>query len=575
MSEPVTQPDLEALRRSIRLLEQRVTRLERRTAGEEPDSGIPDSTGMPEASAAAARQDAFGDTANAIPILGKSLLGLAGAYLLRAATESGSVPMNAGVGIGILYALGWLSFAARGSADRRLESVMYSLTAVLILAPMLWESVLRFHAVTTPAAALALLAFTTAGLMISWRRNLTDVAWISTLSGLFTGAALLLATHDLIPFTFAILGIAVAVECSACFDHWLRERWLVAFVADLAVLLLTWISTLPNGLPESYSPIAPSSVIGAQLLLLGIYLASSMTRTLWRGLPFTSLELFQCVIAFLLAILGGLRVSGPGTAMANLLAGITLVFGIASYLVSLAFLERRGRRERNFYSYSTFGLLLAVAGGSILAPPATLGALLPAVALAFFLAGIRWKRLTLIWHGTFYLLLGAALSGAAAYTVPLLLAQATGLTELTRSAWIASAGVLIACLLLHYRASGGESAWERAPLFLVSFAATLIWTGIAAGAATGAVPAAAGNIDPAFFSTVRTAMLLAAVLTLAWASRRWNRAELAWLVYPLLAAAGYKFLAQDFRHQHTMALFLSLALWGAAMLVLPRFVQRR
>ena len=49
---------------------------------------------------------------------GRALLGLAGAYLLRALTESGALPPQAGVAIGILYAILWLVWAARTPAAR-------------------------------------------------------------------------------------------------------------------------------------------------------------------------------------------------------------------------------------------------------------------------------------------------------------------------------------------------------------------------------------------------------------------------------------------------------------------------
>lgn len=49
--------------------------------------------------------------------------------------------------------------------------------------------------------------------------------------------------------------------------------------------------------------------------------------------------------------------------------------------------------------------------------------------------------------------------------------------------------------------------------------------------------------------------------------------DLRWLIYPLLAAAAYKFLFQYFRQDRTIAMVISLALWGGAMLTLPRLLQ--
>ena len=45
------------------------------------------------------------------------------------------------------------------------------------------------------------------------------------------------------------------MEVSACLNHWLRERWLTATAADLAVLLATWLVTMEHGVPEGYAAI--------------------------------------------------------------------------------------------------------------------------------------------------------------------------------------------------------------------------------------------------------------------------------------------------------------------------------
>ena len=68
-------------------------------------------------------------------------------------------------------------------------AALHSLTAVVVLAPLLWEATLRFHVVGTWAAGAILLLFTLFGLAVSWRKNLLIVATIATLAGLGTAAA--------------------------------------------------------------------------------------------------------------------------------------------------------------------------------------------------------------------------------------------------------------------------------------------------------------------------------------------------------------------------------------------------
>jgi len=74
-------------------------------------------------------------------------------------------------------------------------------------------------------AAAVLLLFAVFGMAISWRKSLLIVSTFATLAALGTAAALLLATHNVLPFTFLFLAVAAAIEASACLEHWLSERW--------------------------------------------------------------------------------------------------------------------------------------------------------------------------------------------------------------------------------------------------------------------------------------------------------------------------------------------------------------
>jgi hypothetical protein len=51
-------------------------------------------------------------------------------------------------------------------------------------------------------------------------------------------------------------------------------------------------------------------------------------------------------------------------------------------------------------------------------------------------------------------------------------------------------------------------------------------------------------------------------------------AEGAWLVYPLLALTGLKFVLEDFRVGRPGTLFLAFALYGLALIVAPRLARR-
>jgi hypothetical protein len=549
------------LEREVRDLALRVAALERLlNVGQEEPVGQVEPPANPHA---------LPETTALLPVLGRALLGLAGAYLLRALTESGTFAPKAGVAIGLLYALLWLVWAARTPAAQRIETALRSLTSVLVLAPLLWEATLRFHAISTWTAGAILLLFTVFGLAVSWRKDLLVVATITTLAGLGTAAGLLMATHDVLPFTFVFLATAAAVEASACLDHWLSERWLAATTADLSVLLATWLVTNARGLPEAYAPIPHSWLLASQVLLLAIYLSSTIIRTLLRGVTFTAFETAQCALAFLIGVGGGLQLSNQS----SVVGALALACAAACYAVSFALLDRGGAHGRNFYTYSTFGILLALAGsGILLSGGAAWGAWL-VLAIGCIWAGGFFGRLTLQVHGGVYLLLAPASSGALRQAGEFLLGAAMWPGE-KPAAMGAGALAAVFCYLLAARHRRAERGTWSLQAFRLAVAGALVWlaAGIAAGALTTAYHAVYGaGASHAYCATLHTGVLAAAALLLAWAGSRWNRLELSRLIYPVMILGAYRLVMEDLHQDRKAALFLSLLLYGAALMALPHW----
>jgi hypothetical protein len=572
----MTQADLDELRQQVRDLTTRISRLEESLAvregslpareaeppalPEDPDilSQVPDSTSI-------------------LPVLGASLLGLAGAYLLRAIAESGALPSRVVFTMGTLYAVAWLLCAARAPLERQLATTVYSLTSVLILSPLLWESTVRFHMITVWEASMILMAFSLIGLAVSWRRDLLIVATITTLAGLVTAWALLIATHDVLPFTFVILAIAAAVEVCACLNHWLTERWLAALAANLAVLLATWLVTNPRGLPEVYAPIPAGQLFAAQIGLLAIYLSSVTVRTLLRGLAFTNFETAQCAVAFLIGVGGALSLSAGDARITPALGGFALLCGAACYAISFLVLERHGSHGRNFYTYSTFGILLVVVGFRILSNGDAAGIVWSLLAVACIGAGGFWSRLTLEIHGGIYLVLALALSGALRQSTGFLLGADLWSVSTHAALWIGTA-VTGACYLLAMRSAPSlDSGWNfRA--FRLALAGILVWEvlGLTAGGLTEICHAVFGvaATDP-YCVTLRTGAVTCAAVLLALAGARPNFRDLTQMVYPLMLLGAYRLFAHDMHHDRKAALFLSLLLYGAALMAIPRLRRTR
>jgi hypothetical protein len=551
----VPQPDWEALQTEVRDLARRVAELERYTGLDRPavvPAGVVPAAPRPKT-----------ETAVLVAIVGRAFLGLAGAYLLRAITEGGGLPPKIGIAAGILYALAWLYWAARTDPGRRLDAAVHTLTAAMVLAPLLWEATLHFHAIGAWTAGAILLLFAVFGMAAAWRKNLVVVSTIATCAALATAAALLIATHDVLPFTFLFLAVAETVEVSACLEHWLSERWIAAAAADLSVLLATYLVTNERGLPDTYAPIPHTWLLIAQVALLAIYLSSTIVRTLLCGFTFTGFEIAQCVAAFAIAVSGGLRLSIVDRRAAPAMALLMLCCAAACYVVSFRKLEARGR---NFYVYSTFSILLTLAGSRVLLP----GGAAPAVWLllattCFWATPVLWPRasVTLGFHGAVYLLLAVVSFGAVENAASLLLGSAVWPVHEPAALWV-GAGI----------AAVGYALASRAAIVLrLALACICLWlaAGIAAGLLTAAYHAGFGAGAPhAYCATLRTALLAASAVALAWSGTRWNRPELSHLMYPAMALGAYRLITEDLHQERKVALFFSLFVYGAALMLLAK-----
>ena len=569
----MSQPEWEVLVEEVRDLRIRVARMEAAMGMIAPVAAIT----APPATAAPQVPRILESPTSLLPVLGRALLGLAGAYLLRALTEAGTFTPRMGVAIGLVYAMLWLVWAARTPPVRRLETTLHGLTSVLVLSPLLFEATAHFHAISAWTAGAILLAFTLFGLAVSWRKDLLIVATFATLAGLGTSAVLLLSTRDVLPFTFVILAIALAMEVSACLNHWLSGRWLAAAAADLAVLLATWLVTMEHGVPEGYAPIPHAALLGAQVTLLAIYLASTIVRTLLRGFTFTWFETAQCAVAFLISVGGGLQLTSTAPHVAPALAVLALLCAGACYLVSFLMLDRGGEHGRNFHTYSTFGILLAVAGSRILLSGAAAAVAWSALAVAAIWVGGIFLRLTLKVHGCIFLLL--ALTASSAFE------QAAGLLLGSRAwpggaPWAIWSGALTATLCYAVGTRQGAAvtpSWSSRMLrILVAGIAVCLVSGIAAGQLTSGYHAIFGTqATHAYCATLRTFVLSSAALLLVWAGGRWDRPEFSRLVYPVMALGAYRMVGVDLQQDRTAALFLSLLLYGGALILLPKLMRAR
>jgi hypothetical protein len=544
----------------LRRLEARVGSLEGRgvrpaAAGPEPAPALPE-IAIPQGTVA---------------LLGRTLLVLAGAYLVRALTDGRIVPAGLGMAVGLAYAVFWQVQADRAAGRGRRESaVFHALAGHLIAFPLLWETTARFGLLGPQAACAALVGYFALGLAVAGRRGLAVAAWATTGLALATAVALLVATKDLVAVFLALLAVAGGLEWLAYRERWLPLRWWGGAALDFVAFLLAALLGRPQGLPDGYVPTPVPVAAGVLLALPALYVLSLAARTLRRERPVTLFEAAQGTLAILLGFGGAFRLLSAHGGSTTTLGVLALVLGTLGYAAAFAFAEKRTDQGRNFYFYSTAGGLLILAGVNAVAIGPVLPSVLGALGLAAAVFGRRFGRMTLRVHSALYLVAGALESGVLVACVRALAGQATGV--LPAIAWVAAVAAAAGWAVLATDPGAPRGGWARVPQLLLAILAVCA-VGKALQAAIWAALGERVAGDPGLAAVLRTAVLAALVLGLALVARRSRWPELGWLVYPLVTLGGLKLLLQDLREGRPATLVLSLALYGAVLLLAPRLLR--
>ena len=546
-------------------LTDRLENLERRVSALERPSETLAPVQVPAAhpAAASAGSDDLPEASGVFAVVGKAMLGIAGAYLLRAVAESGSFPKAAVVVLALAYASMWLVWASRVATEARFASTVYAATAALILAPMLWELTLVFKVLSAFATASILVAFVAAASALAWKRSLVSIVWVAYGTAVLTAIALLVATHELVPFLCALLFMALISEIAAARSHWLSLRPLVAVAADLAVGILIYIYSSPESVRTDYRSVETTVILTQGAVLFVIYGASIAFRTIQLHQRITIFEIGQTVIAFLLAAFSvysfSSRVGAPGV--------VCLLLSAACYTAAFACFDRLPEL-RNYHVYATWGVALVLLGSFLCFPPLTLSLGLSLAAITATFLGVRSDRLTLEFHGLLYLAAAAWVSGLLDYAGQALAGAFPAVAGWT--VWIVAASAVL-CYSIGGRFRGEQ--WNHRLLRLlsatlaVSAAVTFLVSALVWLAAVGM------TVGESHVAIIRTLITCAVALALAYGGSRWQRVELVWIAYGVLALVTVKLLFEDLHHGHPGSIAVSISLYAFALIAVPRMAR--
>jgi hypothetical protein len=604
--------ELEQVCERLQELEKRVAALER---GAAPAASAPVETflGIKQPG----KEKRAGST-NVAAVLGKAVLAIAGAYLLRAIAESGALPRMAMLAAGVVYAGGWLVWAVRSHRRSGFASTILGLTTAAILAPLLWEGTVRFHVLTAGTASAVLVGYVVLSLGLAWKEKLEAIPWIATTAAAGAALALIVATHELRALTVALLAMALATEVAAWSGRWLGLRLVTAVAADFAVGVLGMVMTAAGGVPAGYRAMSAGEVNAFCVGLMVIYGGSLGVRGFGMGRKWTFGEIAQAAIAFALGTWMSLRATHGGSAAA--LGAVFLALAVVCYWGALrrfAGRESEGlvpegggkgagikasattredgeeagadglsrpslqtqeggvkpplhedgvglRRNRRVSASYAAGLVLA---GSYLLMGGNLQVVLLSVAaVAAVFVFTRTGYVSLGIHGTLYLLAAGVVCGLFGYAGRALAGTVPAWPEW--SFWaVALAG--LASYVVGSRASG--DGWKARILWVVP--AAVVAFAVAALVVAGTAGLRVAELNASRLSMVRTAVTCVMALGLGYAGSRWNRVELGWLAYGAIGLGALKLVAEDLRFGNAGTLMMSLLFYGLVLVLLPRVTR--
>jgi hypothetical protein len=556
----------------VAALEAAVARHEGRLAALERGGGIvsgapPDTVAAVESALATAAQEGPLAVLIGTPaLIGRSLLILAGAFLLRALTEAGTLASGAGVGLGLAYAAGWIVAAAMaGHRGARASAGFYAVCAALIADPLLFEASTEFGVLSPAGGATALATVTAAGLLVASRWRLQTSAWVFVVGAMVTATTLAVVRPPGEGATAMILALGLASVWLAAARGWESLKWLTAVAADVGVLRLIAMATAPSGLPHGVEPVHALAVAVLLATLVVGYVGSSVACALRGRRPGGAVDFLQSVAVWAIGWGGAARLArlhGVGTGGLSFLA---VAAGVAAYACAFGIVDRYHGRNRSFFYLSTLAVALVLLGlpGVSGGGTASLWALLAVIAAA---VGSRWDRVTLRVHAV--VLLGAAwTAGGVAAAIAGYLAGRSG-TDVVVHAGIMGVAVMtvVTTLVMLFGSRLRAPGWaQRLPLTALLVMTGLVCTAAVISLAVAMVPAASPGIG-----TVALAIVTIGFAVLA---SRWGVVEAGWVVYPLLAVTGLRVVFIDLMSGRTVVFVVALAAYGAALILSPRLAR--
>jgi hypothetical protein len=553
---------------ALELLSSRVDDLEKRVhALERPSEAIVPAReeSLGDSAALAADDNQAEQTSGVFAVLGRGMLGIAGAYVLRAVAASGSLPELAVATVAIAYAMAWLVWAAWSRNTTKFVQVVYAGASAVILAPMLWELTLHFKTFSPFTSATVLGAYVVLAEFLYWKKGVAPVAWVADGATALAALALGIATNVLLPFIATLLLLVALCEYATFRGRGEGIRPLVVLVSDVAIFTLLFIYAGPPNTRADYPNPGAAALIAPAWLLWALNGISLTIKTTVLERTMSVFEAIQTMVAFGLAVSSVLYFAPVSGTM--VLGLVCLVLSICSYVALFRRLLHSTER-RNRLVFSLWSAALTLAGVIWLLPQGAAATCLAAGSLAAIVSGVRMRCALLELHGLVFLVAAAVLSRSPQYAFG----------ELAGTAPLRPGPVLIAaavCSTLFYAASKERPAeeWQQqilhfVPALLAALALSALLVQGLLGLASSVMSLAVHHV-----AFIRTLTLCAVSVVFAFGGSRWDRLEMKRIAYAALAFVAAKLLFEDLQHGRMEFIAGSIFLFAITLIAVPRLVR--
>lgn len=509
-------------------------------------------------------------------LIGRSLLVLAGAFVLRSLTEAGTMPPMAGVVLGVAYGALWLWLADRASRHGdRVSATTHAIAAVVVILPLLVEATIRFKFLTPRPSALVLVASAAAVLALARYRDLPAVVWIGALGPALTALVLAFASREVLLFASALFVIAALSFWAGARTAAVPAGWVVVGILDALLLMITAILLVAPS-ERTAELLTPGALIATLLALVMLSFFAFIVGTWRSGRSVRLVEIVQGVAACLIGFGGALAVTHRSGTAALATGATGLLLAGATYAASFTFIDRLEGRRTSFMFYTSAALIFTLLGAVSIWHESTLAMVLSVAALATAWIGSRKQRETLSLHATIYILAAAAVMDLAPRLYAAWIARSGPESQVPPFAlWLILGVAALFCwwpIAGHGRTWGAIAPGAKLLVMIVLLAGlnvVALSIGSRAMAAAGEHP-----LTGSVLAVVRTALLSCFAVIAPLLSRSTRLREARWLVYPLLIIEGFKLLFEDLPAGQPAALVLSFALYGGALILAPRLARQ-